>query len=90
MKAAAKADFQDIHGYLRERFGKTSAARFKTSYSKILKSLGQTPRMYESVPEMPGVHKCSALSPTLVLYQVFETEKRVEILALYDGRYEQA
>jgi plasmid stabilization system protein ParE len=89
VKTAAKADFLEIHGYLKERFGKKSAARFKTTYSKILKALRHTPRMYESVPELPGVHKCAALSPTLVLYQVIETEKRVEILSLYDGRFEQ-
>lgn len=90
VKTGAKADFLDIHGYLKERFGKQAAARFKTSYSKILKNLRNTPRMYGTIPEMHGVHKCAALSPTLVLYQVFEQEKREEILALYDGRHPHA
>ncbi len=88
VKSSAKADFENIYGYLKERFGKNSAARFKTSYSTILKSLRITPRMYMAVPEMPGAHKCTALSPTILLYEVLEQEKRVEILALYDGRVE--
>lgn len=74
---------------LKERFGKKSAASFKVGFGKFVKSLRHTPRMYEAVPEVRDVHKCAALSPTLVLYQVFEKEKRVEILAPYDGRYGQ-
>lgn len=90
VKTSAKADFQDIYGYLKNRFGKRTATRFKTTYTRILKALRNTPRMYETVPEIPDVHKCSVLAPTLILFQIFETEKRVEILALYDGRQEQA
>jgi plasmid stabilization system protein ParE len=84
----AKAEFHQIHGYLKERFGKRSATRFKTTFTQILKALRHTPRMYEAIPERYGAHKCSAMSPTLVLYEVLEKEKRVEILTLYDGRYE--
>ena len=84
----ADAKAKEIYGYLKERFGKKSAANFKTTFGKIVKALRHTPHMYEAVPEMPGVRKCAALSPTLVLYQVFEAERRVEILVLYDGRYQ--
>ena len=83
----AEADYLGIYGYLKERFGKKSAARFKANYGKIIKALRNTPRMYEAVPERLGVHKCAAISPTIVLYEVLEKEKRVEILTLYDGRY---
>ena len=85
---AAETNFLRIHGYLKERFGKKSAAHFKTGFGKIVKSLRQAPRMYATVPENPGVHKCTALSPTIVLYEVFDKEKPVEILTLYDGGYE--
>lgn len=84
----AEANFLRIHSYLKDRFGKKSAARFKAGFGKIVKALKQNPRMYQAVSENPGVHKCTALSPTIVLYEVFEEEKRVEILALFDGRYE--
>jgi plasmid stabilization system protein ParE len=83
----AEADFMQIHGYLKERFGKKPAARFKASFIRIIKELRHTPRMFQAVPERVGVHKCTALSPTIVLYEVFQDEKRVEILSLYDGRY---
>lgn len=88
VKTAAKADFRNIHSYLKERLGKRAAARFKTTYGSILKSPGHMPRMFEAVQEMPGIHDCSALSTTLVPHEVFEQEKRVEILALHDGRIE--
>lgn len=88
VRNAAKADFEKIYDYLKGGFGKKAAGKFKTSYIKIIKALRHTPRMYPAVPEIAGVHKCAALSPTLVLYQVFESERRVEILALYDGRNE--
>lgn len=69
------------------RFGKKAAAKFKLGFRNLIKTLRQTPRMYEMVPEAPGVHKCAALAPTLVLYQLDDQEKRVEILTLYDGRH---
>jgi plasmid stabilization system protein ParE len=84
----AKLDSKKIHDMLKKRFGKKSATLFKAGFGKIVKALRQTPRMYEGVPENPGVHKCAALSPTIILYEVFEKEKRVEILTLFDGWYE--
>jgi plasmid stabilization system protein ParE len=87
MSPEAEADFLEIHAYLNERFGKKSEARLKAEFSRIVKGLRHTPRMFEALPERNSVHKCAALSPTLVLYKIFEQEKRVEILALYDGRY---
>ena len=85
---SADAQAKEIYDYLKGRFGKKAAGRFKTNLGKIIKALRHTPRMYPPVPEIAGVHKCAALSPTLLLYQVFEAERRVEILALYDGRNE--
>lgn len=87
MAPAAKADAKEIYEYLKGRFGKQAAGRFRIGYGKIVKALRQTPRMYEAVPERVGVHKCAALAPTIILYEVFERERRVEILTLYDGRY---
>lgn len=85
----AKSEFIEIHRYLKNRFGKSSASRFKIAYGKLLKTLKQTPRIYGAIPEREGVRKCAALAPTIVLYEVFEQEKRVEILTLYDGRVDQ-
>lgn len=85
---SAEADYLRIYAYLKAQFGPKSAARFKGTFGKIIKALRRTPKMYPPVPEMPGIHKCTALSPTLVLYNVLEKERRVEILTLYDGRSE--
>ncbi|MEY3444710.1 MAG: ParE toxin of type toxin-antitoxin system, parDE [Bacteroidota bacterium] len=84
----AEADYLRIYAYLKVQFGPKSAARFKATFGKIIKALRRTPKMYAPVPEIPGIHKCTALSPTLVLYNVIEKERRVEILTLYDGRSE--
>lgn len=82
------ADFKNNDAYLKAHFGKKSPTRFKSAYSTILKSLRIAQRIGMAVPEMPGAHKCIALSPTILLYEVLEQEKRVGILAFYDGRVE--
>jgi plasmid stabilization system protein ParE len=86
IQAEAKDDFRDIHAYLKKRYGDTIAKRFKISFMDILENLATTPLMFQSVPDRKNIRKCSALSPSLIIYEVDENEKRVEIRAIYDGR----
>lgn len=66
-------------------FGVKAAKRFKDSFGRILLALAENPYMFETVLERTGMRRCAAMSPTL-LYEVYEKERLVKVLVLYDVR----
>ncbi len=82
----AKAQFRVIHAYLKAEFGIRAAQNFQESFARVLDVISENPRIYEVVPDRQNVRKCSALTPSLIYYSIDDHARRIDIVAIYDGR----
>jgi plasmid stabilization system protein ParE len=80
----AKAEYKEIHLMLKNRFGVKSALKFKMAFKTFLKTVSNHPYQYPSVANHPEIRVCTAMSPTVVFYEV--SEALVTVHRIRDGR----
>jgi len=73
-------DKQEIKKYL-SKFYPTTPKRFTSALKKHISNLKENPYMYPVYPEIPDYRRM-IVDNYIVLYKIFEEEKKVEIIRI--------
>jgi hypothetical protein len=82
--AAAMADY---HG-IQQSYSARRGAQWEEEFSKTVFKLAARPDRYAAVPTLPAVYRCDDLRFQPIFYHMQAVDKRVEILAVLDRRWE--
>lgn len=81
----AEATFDRIIEYLEEKWSSKEIIRFIERTEEVIFFLGQNPYLFRS-SEKENIFEVLVTKHNLLLYQVIESKKRVELISFWDTR----
>jgi plasmid stabilization system protein ParE len=83
--AEAESSFEQIISYLEFAWSDSEIKKFVTEANRTISIISKKPHLFKQ-SEKTGVHQVMIGKQNMLLYDVNERDKRIELLSFWDGR----